>query len=253
MTKVSTSESAWFSKKEPAGARLYVIPQAGGGAASVTPLRRALEPRVATVAVRAPFRESRLAESLPGSLHALADDLTEAISAHAGEESFLILGHCSGALLAYETAVRLAGRGGMRGLVVSAQVAPERFAPVPTRSMSPGAFHAYVEEHELVPREVLDTPALWELLRPTLRSDLRLYEEYRPSSHVLDVPVLALHGVHDARLHASDVAAWRSRTCADFQHVTLARSHDYLDSRPEELAGAVVAALPHFAPFPPCP
>ncbi|MDK0517995.1 alpha/beta fold hydrolase [Streptomyces sp. ML-6] len=248
MNATGASGSAWFNSGTPKGARLYVIPQAGGGAAPVTALRRALEPRLATVAVRLPFRESRLADPLPGSLHSLADTLAEEISAHSGEESFLVLGHCSGALLAYETAARLTGHQGLGGLVVSAQVAPERFAPVRTHTMSPDEFHAYVEQHHLVPPEVLATPPLWEMLRPTLRADLQLYEAYRPSDHVLDVPVLVVHGRQDDRFPPSAAAAWGSRTRNGFHHVVLERDHDYLSSGPGELADALLDSLPRFGP-----
>lgn len=243
------STSAWFSSGAPgksSSVRLYAVPQAGGGAASVTHLGRALGTRIPTRAIRLPFRESRLTDPLPDSLHSLADNLAEVLAIHAGGEEFLLLGHCSGALLAYETAVRLAGHVGLRGLVVSAQVAPERFNPAPTRAMSAGEFQAHVEEHRLVPPEVLAVPALWELLEPTLRADLRLCEMYRPSAHVLDVPVLVVHGRHDARFHPADAAAWSTRTSAASRLITLDRDHDYLGSRPEDLAGALVDSLPLF-------
>ncbi|MGX2993161.1 thioesterase II family protein [Streptomyces sp. JNUCC 64] len=242
------SDRAWFGTGTPTGARLYVIPQAGGGAAAVTELRRALAPGVTAVPVRAPYRESRIAEPLPESLSALAAELAERIETHSGGEPFLILGHCSGAFLAYETAVRLDGSRGLAGLVVSAQVAPERFAPVRTHTMSPKGFRAYVAEHGLVPSEVLAAPLLWELLEPTLRADLRLYEEYRPSEHALTVPVLAVHGRHDRRFPAAAAQAWSSRTTGGFYRLTVERDHDYLGSHPEEFAAALTDALVRFAP-----
>ncbi|WUH88888.1 thioesterase domain-containing protein [Streptomyces sp. NBC_00433] len=243
---MSVPRSAWFTSGKPAGPRIYVIPQAGAGAASVTQLRRVLDGRLPVVAVRLPFRESRLAESLPDSLHHLADALAAEISDHSGTDDFLLLGHCSGALLAYETAVRLAGRQGLAGLVVSAQVAPERFRPTPTRGLSPDEFRAYVTGNSLVPPEVLAAPALWTLVEPTLRADLRLCETYRPSGHVLGTPILAVHGRHDTRFRPSDAAAWKSRTRGGFRRVVLDRDHDYLSADPGELADALIDATPHF-------
>jgi surfactin synthase thioesterase subunit len=271
MNPSGISRSAWFSggvHGDAAGMRLYAVPQAGGGSATSTALARALGSDLPAHGVRLPFRESRLADPLPDDLHTLADALARALTEHAGEDEpqpsdelgggpgggrrtpattagtrrFILLGHCSGALLAYETAVRLAGHPG-----VSAQVAPERFRPHPTAAMSPATFRAYAEEHALVPPEVLATEPLWELLEPTLRADLRLYEAYQPSDHVLDVPLLALHGRLDGRLGPEDAGAWRARTRGPFRLVTLERDHDYLGSRPGDLARALVEALPLFS------
>jgi surfactin synthase thioesterase subunit len=241
------ARSPWFSKALPGtpdSPLVYVVPQAGLGAGAATPLVRALAPGLRAHSVRLPGRESRIGEPLPESLQQLAETVAEEITTHAAGAPVVLLGHCSGALVAFEAASLLVGV--LRGLIVSAQVAPDCFDPVPLHELSPVQLRAYVAEHDLAAPAVTESAELWELVEPTLRADLQMTETYRVDETVLDVPVVAVSNPADARFGLAQVLPWGRRTRAEFRAVELDGEHDYFTTAPGVLAAVVRDALPLF-------
>src|SRR3954447_26751260 len=84
---------------------LICIPHAGAGAALYYPWRP-LSQVASLWAVRFPGRENRLAEPALTSIHAMADALAASV-AKIPARAMVLFGHCSGALVAYELAIRL--------------------------------------------------------------------------------------------------------------------------------------------------
>src|SRR4051794_11930497 len=105
-----------------AAARLICIPYAGGNTVAF----RSWNLHVADVlAARLPGRDNRMKEEPLRSIAAMADGIAEQVMPFARELPLALFGHSMGALVAFETARRLA-RSGIDPLllIVSASTAP---------------------------------------------------------------------------------------------------------------------------------
>ena len=201
---------------------LVCIPHAGSGAALFHPWRPL--GRVASVwAVRFPGRENRIAEPPLTSIHAMADALAAPVSQIPGQ-AMLLFGHCSGALVAYELATRLARLRPQLDdllLIISSQRAP--FG----RGELAGESVARIPQSELVerlralggtPEAVLQNPRLMALMEPTIRADLLAVEQYRPKvPQVLPYDIVVIAAKGDQVISEDSLTAWRHCTSGSFE------------------------------------
>ncbi|WP_461014261.1 SDR family oxidoreductase [Streptomyces daliensis] len=179
----SARHTSWTSVRagrRDARLRLYCFPFVGAEAAVYLPLAEFLPDSVELCSLEAPGRGGRSGEALMSSVPELVQALTGVVTADAGARRFAFFGHCTGGLLAYETACALAaaGRPGPDLLAVSG-VAP------------PHAYAARVAE-------AVRNPALLTSLMDELVADARLrgvaegaVAEAELLNHVLHVPAPA--------------------------------------------------------------
>jgi surfactin synthase thioesterase subunit len=200
---------------------LICVPHAGAGAAFFHPWRRLGE--VASVwAARFPGRENRIAEPPLTSIHAMADALAASV-ATIPARAMVLFGHCSGALVAYELAVRLARthpRPAVR-LVISSQPAPFGLGEpngVSVARMSQPDLVAYLRRLGGTPEGVLANPRLMALMEPILRADLLAAEQYRPAApEILPYDITVVAAMSDRAVSGDSLAAWQRCTNASFE------------------------------------
>src|SRR5262245_27618913 len=114
-----------FGQRPHARMRLFCFPYAGSGASVYRAWPEQLPPDVELCAVQMPGREGRYAEPLLTDVHALTPPLCAGIAPYL-DRPFAFFGHSLGALVAYETTVRLAREQGLSPamLFVSGHRAP---------------------------------------------------------------------------------------------------------------------------------
>ncbi|MEW2512408.1 alpha/beta fold hydrolase [Streptomyces sp. NPDC046870] len=222
---------------------LYAVPHAGAGAAAVKQTCRLLADHCDTVAVRLPGRERLTAQEPWTDLGRLAGELARQVLLHAQGRRILLHGHCSGAVIAYETACRLPAAV-LDALIVSANEAPDRIPLGGAWKLPRDAFLAQVAADGYLSADLLADRELTALVEPALRADYRLIEEHPPSGQVLPVPVHALVGVDERTVRTEDIAAWEHFTSAGFRLVTVPGGHNLLREEPAALAEAIRAATP---------
>lgn len=254
----------WLAHLRPAAGapRLVCLPHAGSGPAALRPLVRALPAGVHVVGVRLPGRESRVHEPAITSMGALLPPLLAALREEAEPGApFVLLGDCSGALVAFELAraIRRESVPGLRALVVVAHPAPDALAgggpaapldPIDpldrTRSLGgPGL-------------EVLRDGQMAAIARRTLRADYALIDAYvYEDGPPLDVPIVAVHGRDDRSMPVELMAGWSRHTSAEFTLRVTAGEHFLVTTHPEGVALVAAAAVAEHcaaaAPPPPPP
>ncbi|RKE22704.1 thioesterase II family protein [Streptomyces sp. TLI_171] len=245
------STDDWLRRYHPApsGApRLVCFAHAGGSANFWYPLSAALRDRVDVTAVQYPGRQDRYAEPPLTDLHELADRIAGALlPGWPGAEPPALLGHSMGALLAYETGLRLAaatGRG-PRLLVASGRRAPS--AVRTERGLHDASDEDLLAELSdlggTVPA-VLADPELRELFLPPLRADYRAVETYRHRPGVrLDCPVTVLTGAADHKVTAAEAAAWSEHTAGPVEVRTWPGGHFFLTDHQEALTALLADRL----------
>lgn len=221
--------------------RLICIPQAGAGAAVFRPWGPLLSSGVELIAVRLPGRESRFVEPPLHTMAAVVGELRAACLELPALPT-AILGHCSGALVAFELAraLRSAGARAPIALVASGQGAP-------TSPSWSEPWHALPDDElrevlvRLDPTVLSDdvTDELFQLCAPAIRADFEVAETYAFAPDApLTIPIQVVVGTDDEWVATGDADAWRQQTTGAFELEVLPGSH-LLQESWEELAGVV--------------
>lgn len=207
----ATTASPWFVRPRSAAprARIFCFPYSGSGAS-------AFSAWPATIAgaeicpLQFPGRENRLAEPHYGTYENLAADLIGPLEPLL-DPPFAFFGHCSGALPALETAVRLAERGLPQPdcLVVSGQAAPHEDAGDRMLTMTEPELRAELES-VVRGRGIEPRPDMIDVGLAVLLRDLAAARAYRRAEPVvLRCPVLVLHWRDDPGVSLEQLQGWR--------------------------------------------
>ncbi|MET8756367.1 alpha/beta fold hydrolase [Lentzea sp. NPDC004782] len=215
---------------------LYAVPHAGAGASAVRSLCKDLSGDLDAVAVRFPGRESRMDEEPIGDVATLADGLAEQIGDHAAGRVVHLYGHCSGAIVAFETARRL---GTVAMLTVSGHWAPDRMPEQTAWRLPTDEFLAKVAGDGYLPPAVVGDPELSALVEPALRADYRSAGCYRSTPGKIQAPIRALLGAEDHAVAVEDAEAWGAWTTGRFELTTLPGGHNLLLGSAKAVADAI--------------
>ena len=246
----SCAADQWLFRPSPrpdSRVRLFCFPHAGAGASVYRGWPDHVPASIEICALQPPGREGRLREEPLARVRDLVEAAVEALRVHI-DRPFALFGHSLGALVAFEVARSLVAqhRPLPLHLFVSGQGAPQ--LPVrqpPIGHLPPDAFVAEVRQrYDGIPREVLDTPELMDLLVPTLRADMSASEEYRyVPGPALGCPITAYGGSEDPDATESEVVAWREQTTVAFRHVVIPGTHFFVQTARAMLAEDVARSL----------
>jgi medium-chain acyl-[acyl-carrier-protein] hydrolase len=136
------------------------------------------------------------------------------------DRPYALYGHSLGAVVAYELALEFQRQQVRqpRRLFVSGCPAPSLIANRPAISNLPE--NAFVDELKLLggtPVEVLENREVLQLMLPSLRADMALFESYAYRGEVLvNCPIFALGGTEDRIAGRDALERWRECTSASF-------------------------------------
>lgn len=212
--------SPWVVRPKPnpqAKLRVFCFPYAGGGASVFRRWPLALPPAVEVCALELPGRGVRLREPAFTQLGPLVRSLARGVLPYL-DTPFVFFGHSLGGLVGFELAreLRRAERMLPLHLIVSAVGAPHVPQPGPRIHDLPDA--RLVEELRRLngtPRELLGNAELMQMVLPTLRADLAVYERYAYREEPpLDCPITVFGGLHDRMVSRDRLEAWGDQTSA---------------------------------------
>lgn len=231
--------------------RVFCFPHVGAGGAAFNSWLDQLPPQVELCAVRLPGRENRLREPLVEDWRALLAELQPVIAAHL-DLPFVVLGHCSGSVLAYELARRLrAGGAPAPAMVILSSTPGPRVRRIddPLHALPSAELLKRVAEFGGMPGQVLGDPELMAIFERILRADYRVIEqlEYSPGP-ALDVPITVLGGRHDKFVSCEAMAAWSAETTKQFTLHLLDAGH-YLINDAGGLVGGILRHLVESGPM----
>ncbi|MEV0614230.1 alpha/beta fold hydrolase [Nonomuraea sp. NPDC050404] len=231
----------WFHASDPrpnAAVRLFCFPHAGGAAAAFREWHRAVPPGVEVRAVQYPGRAERVREPFVDDAHQMADLIAAAMRPLLDRPAVLF-GHSMGALLAYETALRI----NPAHLIVSGR----RSAHVPR----PGIVHTGTED-DLVAElrrlggtepELLADADARDYILPIVRADYTLAESYRSRpAEPLRCPITTVIGDRDPEVDPGNAGEWAELTSAGFALHVLPGDHFYLAARRAEVIDLILTA-----------
>ena len=244
------SSNAWILSSPPTPhirMRLFCFPSAGSGAAMYRFWSDDLPAQIEVCRIQAPGRENRLREPPFTRLDPLVHRLVSILHPHL-DLPFAFFGHSLGALVSFELARQLRKQYGLSPvqLFVSACRAPQHVAPEAAIHDWPEA--AFVAEmcrrYQGIPKAVLHHAELMELLLPTLRADMAVFETYLYTDDApLDCPIAVFGGIQDSWVDQAALAAWRHQTRRAFTLRMFPGDHFFLQHAHTPLLRAMVEEL----------
>jgi surfactin synthase thioesterase subunit len=234
--------SKWIARPRPPAEvklRMFCFPHVGAGGAAFNSWLDRLPADVELCAIRLPGRENRLREPLLDDSLELFESL-EPVLTPLLDVAYVLVGHCSGSVLAYELARRLSSAGAARPtmLILSSTDGPSvRRIDDPLHLLPRRELLSRVVEFGGMAREVLDDPDLMAIFERILRADYRVIErlEYSPGPP-LDVPITVVGGRHDEFATCPGMAAWSAETTKEFSLHLLDAGHYILGEAGELVA-----------------
>jgi surfactin synthase thioesterase subunit len=215
-----SSVENWFPYRRAAGAfEVFAFPHAGAASTVFNDLRETLrQTGVALSAAVLPGHGRRLREKPHRRMEPLIAEF-EAMARGDGYSAFMgdyvLLGHCSGALVAYEIA-RLLVQAPCRNprLLVACSCVPPPLVfdtgmgRLPTRDLL-----AQTASMGGIADGLIDDPDFAEVIERPLRADWEIYDSYRhrPGAR-LPLPIMAVRGTGDFNLAAADMRLWQQQT-----------------------------------------
>lgn len=223
-------------RAEDGGLRLVCLPFAGGTASAFRGWQEALGGAADVVALQLPGRGMRLREEPYTSAAPLVADIATALVEHGLSDHYALFGHSMGALLAYELACELRGRGMAepRHLFVSGSRAPHLHGDRADHALSDAELRDFVGA--LGGLDVAGTvgTAYFERRLPVLRADLRVCDTYqwRPRTP-LSCPMTAFSAAGDPIASVPQMEAWRAYTGSSFLRRHHPGGHFFLNEEPQ--------------------
>jgi len=226
---------------------LVCVPFAGSGSAFFRSWRAVAPAGLEIVPVRLPGRERRIREEPYRDVHLAARGVLPEILDRIGEGGPVALfGHSLGAVLAYELGHLLAGtaRAEVVSLVVSGSPGPWTQRARRATGLPDDEFADRVAELAGHRDAALADPEVRRMVLPTLRADVEMHENYRPSTDLpLAAPITAIRGTHDALVSAELAGEWAKATSRGFTSRELPGEHMYLLNAAEAVLRVVDESL----------
>jgi medium-chain acyl-[acyl-carrier-protein] hydrolase len=229
-----------------AGTILFCFPYGGGGARIYDCWTRHLPETFDVLTAQLPGREARITDLPPDSLQELASRLVRETGAYLTGR-LVLFGHSMGALLAFEFSRelrRLFGYG-PACLVVSGMRAPHLLTAHRTsRALSDTGLRDLIIQTGRVTPDIAADDELWEIVLPTIRSDIRICEKYRLApGPPLDCPLIAYGSYRDDGIDARLLGAWREQTTGPFEYRMFDGDHFFFTCQPEVFAADLAERL----------
>jgi pyochelin biosynthetic protein PchC len=224
-----------FRDADEGATKLICFPHAGAVAGEYRNWPKGLPSDIAVLAVRYPGREERFDDPFPPGLEALADDIADALGELA-QEQVVLFGHCFGATVAHEVALRLQDQGNPpAALCVSGTQPPhalvaDRLVPTDDEDII-----AHVVSLDASRAAAFEDPNLREAVLPAVRGDYHLVGGYSGGARPpLTCPIYAYAGGEDTEVTPEEIRGWADMTLGAFRLRVLPGGHFYL--KPEEAA-----------------
>ncbi|MFE0420241.1 thioesterase II family protein [Streptomyces tendae] len=226
---------------------LLCFPYAGAGAGLFRAWeRRRLLRHARLVPVQFPGREELFGRPPCASMAELVEACLPLARRTAAEGPTTLFGHSFGAIVAYETAQRLAAeRIPIERLIASGAAAPWLPRPhIGADELNDDEFVANVRDLVGYDHPALNDPELRQLLLPSLRADLGVNENYEPTTRAaLPFPVTALLGTDDEMVSANEAEPWVQAGAKGGELIRLRGSHMYFVADVRPLAATLDALL----------
>lgn len=234
----SPQEELWirrFRDDDDCETKLVCFPHAGAVASAYRTWPKGLASDIGVMAVRYPGREERFDDPFPPSMEALAEDIADALG-ELTRHRLVLFGHCMGASVAHEVALRLQERGRPpAALCVSGRQPPHVVLDAGGSLNTDEEIIAHAVGLDASRAAAFEDPDLREVVLPAVRADYRMVLSYSGGERApLDCPIYGYAGADDPELSPKDMDGWADMTQGDFRLRVLPGGHFFIKPEAEE-------------------
>ena len=215
---------------------------AGASASYFTPWAKALSEKYSLLPVLLPQREVRAKEKMPESLNALAENFA-ADNKELLTKPVILFGHCTGAVVAYETAKYMEKNYGTSPICLAASSSPSPAYTLLKDDISQftdAQFAAKLADMGIIDKTMAANPVFLNYYMPIIRIDFDLHSRYSSGSNdKISCPVICTYGSDDKLISKEQVEDWSNFTSAEAEYKTFPGEHFYLDNQLKNYLGYV--------------
>ncbi|MEV8378874.1 alpha/beta fold hydrolase [Kribbella sp. NPDC056861] len=231
------------------GPQLVCVPYSAKGASQFSGWPELLEHRTALAAVQLPAREERLTEQPIARIDELLAGLVPALLPWI-DRSFVLFGHCMGALIAAELATALRRDHDLEpaALVLSGAIpAWQDTSRFDLSDLTDAELIRNLRGSGALQPRMLAEPALLTFMLPATRADSALCDDIRgrgrPDSPALSCPLVLCAGRDDSRFEPKSMLGWQALTTGKADLRIFDGDHTFLDAGPAAVAAVVREVL----------
>lgn len=230
----TASEERWIRRlnnDEECNTKLICFPHAGAGTSVYRTWPEKLPSHMGVMTVRYPGRDDRFEDPFSDGLENLADEIARSLSDLA-QDRLVLFGHCMGASVAHEVALRLCERNlPPAALCVSARRPPHALSSRRTDYGSEDDVISHAISLDPSSASFFDDPDLREVMLPAVLADYRLTAGYAGGQRAqLPCPIYGYAGSEDPELSPDEMNGWADLTSDTFTFKVLPGGHFYLKS-----------------------
>lgn len=226
--------------------RLFCLPYAGASAEMYRDWDHYLPTGVETVPLELPGRGRRFHESPATDLDDVVKGLVESIVSRANEP-FAIFGYSYGALLGFETAVRLQQEYGIECRRLFAAAARAAVCPrlePPASELADHDFLHRLRTMDGTPPDLLDNDEFMEIMLPVLRADFTVADRYQYTpGPLLNAPITAFGATDDLTVTWDSVHQWRRCTESNSVVRWVPGNHFFIHARKQHVLSLLSSEL----------
>lgn len=249
-------KSRWIvhgTDRAEADVNVLLFTYAGGSPSLFAPWKKLFDSRINLCPVLYPGRELRKEEQMPESIGDMAADFVDE-NKKLFEKDFVLFGHCTGNLIAYETAKYVFKKLRKCPLLflVSGSNSPRSsdFARLlqddDGKEVSDDVLAGRMISQGLVTEDFFGNQAFREYYLPIYRNDLKMISRFREKEPVpLSCAIRIMYGDEDEFLTSEGLRDWESYTTKAVEYEAFPGSHFYLTSQKERVTGRITQYIAH--------
>ena len=249
---IVTAGTPWLASRkrdQNSRLRLFCFPYAGGGDFIFREWQNGLPDDIEVCPVQLPGRGARIIEPPFTELVPLIEAASLALAPHL-DRPFAFFGHSMGALIGFEIARQLRRDNGSQPvhLFVSGRCSPQTVKDPTLHELPDSEFIETLRRLNGTPKEMLEDPALMELVLPIIRADFAVCNSYIYAPEPpFDFPITAFGGLEDQTVSRVCLEGWRKHTTNSFIVRMLPGDHFFLNTLRSPLLAAIVKGLRQYA------
>lgn len=234
------ADNKWFFQTkifEQAKQKIFLFPYAGGNATSFAPWKKYLSGEFSIYPVLYPGRGKRVKEGFAGSVvdmaTAFVDDNIELF-----QTPFVLFGHCTGAIIAFEVCKYLEKRYGKKtaGLIVSCGASPDvPIFDVDVKNQSDEDFLQLLIDTKRMDQSTAEMANFREYYLPIIKKDFIMAQNYSCDKRTkIDCPIDSIIAIDDEMISKEQTYGWKNYTSGEVRSREVVGGHYYFEKQPEK-------------------